>query len=42
MNLIKIWQDLSTQGKIYTICQGIYFILILTGLIILIQIKNKL
>lgn len=42
MNLLKIWQELSTQGKIYTLCQAGYFLLMVTGLVILIQIKNKL
>jgi len=40
--VMKLWNELSTQGKIYTICQSIYFILILIGLRILIQIRNKL
>ena len=31
----ELWDSLSSQGKIYVVCQAIYFILIVIGLCML-------
>lgn len=33
--------ELSLQGKIYIVCQVIYFFLITKGLFVLIEVKNE-
>jgi hypothetical protein len=34
-------KELSLQGKIYIVCQVIYFFLITKGLFVLIEVKNE-
>ena len=34
-------KELSLQGKIYVVCQLVYFLLIIKGLCVLIEVKNE-